>query len=224
MEPKEDIQFRNEIIESKVLESFNNIDLLLEDEHSIHLTLKYEVDNYLESSIKKEDTDNLQSILIEAGLIPKDNHFRSFEINIKRIPYHSFPDHHKLSIELKNGILDFDREKYPNLSKENINISNGSFEYSLERACGLYNSRSMTCDSITFNSLFNSYEELIGEKLKGVKDVNLDLMDMSMNSHECRLRNLRKTYGKSLEEMDIKLLDWYFEILQRELQLVTVYS
>ncbi|MDX9739208.1 MAG: hypothetical protein RBT33_02500 [Candidatus Dojkabacteria bacterium] len=224
MEPKEDIQFNNEIIESEVLESFNNIDLLLEDEYSVHLTLEYDIDNYLQSFIEKEDADNLQNIFIESGLIPKDNHFRSFEININRIPYQSFPDHHKLSIELKRGILDFDREKYPNLSKENINTSNGSFEYSLERMCGLYNSRSMTCDSITFNSLFNSYEELIGEKLKGVKDVNLDLMDMSMNSHECRLRNLRKTYGKSLEEMDIKLLDWYFEILQRELQLGTVYS
>lgn len=224
MEPKEDIQFRNEIIESKVLESFNNIDLLLEDEHSIHLTLKYEIDNYLEGTIKREDVDNLQNILIESGLIPKDNHFRSFEVNIKRIPYQSFPDHHKLYLGLNMGILDFDKEKYPKLSKENINISNGSFEYSLERMCGLYNSNNMTCNAITFNSLFNSYEELIGEKLKGVKDINLDLMDMSMNSHECRLRNLRKTYGKSLEEMDIKLLDWYFEILQRELQLVTVYS
>ena len=133
MDPKEDIQFNNEIIESEVLESFNNIDLLLEDEYTVHLTLEYDIDNYLQSSIEKEDADNLQNIFIESGLMPKDNHFRSFEININRMPYQSFPDHHKLSIELNRGILDFDREKYPNLSKENINTSNGSFEYSLER-------------------------------------------------------------------------------------------
>jgi hypothetical protein len=222
MEPKENIQFENDTIESEVLHSFNNIDLLLEDEYSVHLTLKYEEGNCLENSIEKEDVENLQNILIESGLIPEDNHFRSFEIDIKRLSFQSSTDYHKLSIELNRGILDFNREKYPNLSKENIKTSNGSFEYSLEKQSGLYNSKNMSYGSISFNSVFNSYEELISEKLKGVKYIGLDLMDMSMNSYECKRRILRKNYGKSLEEVDIKLLDWYFGLLQKQVELIQI--
>lgn len=222
MEPKENIQFKNEDIKLEVRESFNKVDYLFEDENNAHITLKFDINNPLESSIEEEDVNGLQGILLESGLIPKDNHFRSFEIYIDRMSYISSINHTKLNIALKYGILDFDSEKYPNLSTENFNISNAFFEYSLKKVCGEYNYNSMSCDSIEFDTTFNSYEELIADKLKGIDNIHSELEDLSQSSFECSQNISRKSCRKLLGDVDIKLLNWYFEVLKKRFELVRV--